>query len=575
MSPFDDNATQDCEPMVKICSIPEILTNSQFRLTDGFCPGICMALQQCKVSLQPPGVISSPKVLKHKHLQLLARVMFSCRQNNPIMTKKTTAVFFFIFSVICHSQAQRSMTLDEVIHTARYQSVEALEARQAFISTYWAFRSYKASRLPSVSMYGNIMNFDRSLTLLQDPKDGTLKYVSSNNLQNGIGLQVNQNITFTGGTLSVSSDLSRIDQFGMNKSLTWYSQPVTVSYHQPLFTYNQFKWDRKIEPKEYEKGKRNYLEAMEGLTVNVVYAYHNLLLAKKNNEISRSNFENSGNMLKIAKERLQLGDVTKADYLQLELRMLNDSIAINETDVQVREAQMVLNSLLGYDESFEITPEVTHDLPDIQMDYDLVMSKSLENSSFCLQNELSLLNAESAVAHAKASRGFSFALNARFGMSQTGSDFPQAYKDLLDQEVVGITFSIPIFDWGSGKGKVQKAKAAQEVVRAQVQQSENDYRRQMFTAVSQFNNQRQQCLVSERAMNIASERYELTMHRFREGNATVTDLNMAQSENDSALRQYISDVCNFWTFYYRLRQYTLYDFINRRDLEINVKEMIL
>ena len=471
-------------------------------------------------------------------------------------------------------RAQNEMNLAEAIHTARNQSVEALEARQAFISTYWAYRSYKASRLPSLTLYGDIMNFDRSLTLLQNPEDGTLKYVSSNNLQNGIGLQMNQNITFTGGTLSVFSDLSRIDQFGGNRSLTWYSRPITVSYYQPLFTYNQFKWDRKIEPKEYERGKRNYLERMEAITINVVHAYFNLFLAKMNNTISKSNFENSGNMLKIAKERLQLGNVTKADYLQLELRMLNDSISINETEVQVREAQMVLNSFLGYDESFEIAPTMDDILPDIRMSYDLVMEKSLENSSFNLNNELSLLNAESAVAHAKASRGFSFALNARFGMSQTGPEFPQAYKNLLDQETVGITFSIPIFDWGLGKGKVQKAKAAQEVVKAQVQQSENDYRRQMFTAVSQFNNQRQQCLVSRKAMNVASERYELTMHRFREGNATVTDLNMAQTENDSALRQYISDVSNFWTYYYTLRRLTLYDFISGKDLEVDIYEMI-
>lgn len=484
-----------------------------------------------------------------------------------------TAIILAFFAISV--SAQEKMTLPEAIHTARTQSVEALQARQAFVSTYWAYRSYKASRLPSFYLYGDMMNFDRSLTLLQNPEDGTLNYVSSNNLQNGIGVQMNQNITFTGGTLSVSSDLSRIDQFGNNKSLTWYSRPVTVSYYQPLFTYNQFKWDKKIEPKEYERGKRDYLESMEALTINAVYAYHNLLLAKMNNEISQSNFENSGNMLKIAKERLQLGDVTRAEYLQLELRMLNDSISINETAVQVREAQMMLNSLLGYDESFVIDPVLEEELPDIQMDYDLVMYKSLANSSFTLDNELSLLNAESSVAHAKASRGFSFALNARFGMSQTGPEFPQAYKDLLDQETIGITFSIPIFDWGLGKGKVQKAKAAQEVVRAQVQQRENDYRRQIFTAVSQFNNQRQQCQVSRRAMLIASERYELTMHRFREGNASVTDLNMAQTENDSALRQYISDISNFWTYYYALRQYTLYDFINGRDLEIDVKEMIL
>ena len=483
----------------------------------------------------------------------------------------TLAVLTVSFSSL---PAQNEMNLAEAIHTARNQSVEALEARQAFISTYWAYRSYKASRLPSLTLYGDIMNFDRSLTLLQNPEDGALKYVSSNNLQNGVGLQMDQNITFTGGTLSVFSDLSRIDQFGGNKSLTWYSRPITVSYYQPLFTYNQFKWDRKIEPKEYERGKRNYLERMEAITINVVYAYYNLFLAKMNNTISKSNFENSGNMLKIAKERLQLGNVTKADYLQLELRMLNDSISINETEVQVREAQMILNSFLGYDESFEVVPTMNDILPDIRMSYDLVMEKSMENSSFNLNNELSLLNAESAVAHAKASRGFSFALSARFGMSQTGPEFPQAYKNLLDQETVGVTFSIPIFDWGLGKGKVQKAKAAQEVVKAQVQQSENDYRRQMFTAVSQFNNQRQQCLVSRRAMNVASERYQLTMHRFREGNATVTDLNMAQTENDSALRQYISDVSNFWTYYYTLRRLTLYDFISGKDLEVDIYEMI-
>ena len=481
-------------------------------------------------------------------------------------------ILLLLFSSI--SSYAQNIKLFEAVSIARNQSVEAKEARQSFISTYWEYRSYRASRLPSFNLYGGLMNFDRSLTLMQSYEDGSFQYVNSYNLQNSLGLQVSQNLTFTGGTLSVYSDLSRIDQFGIDKSLTWYSQPVTVSYYQPLFTYNQFKWDKKIEPKEYEKGKRQYLETMEGITIDVVYAYHNLLLARMNNEISKSNFDNSGKMLRIAKERLQLGNVTKADYLQLELRMLNDSISINETAVQVREAQMVLNSLLGYDESFEIIPQIEEHLPAIQMDYDLVMQKSLDNSSFMLSNELSLLNAEAAVAQAKASRGYSFALNARFGMSQTGPEFPQAYKNLLDQEIVGITFSIPIFDWGLGKGKVQKAKAAQEVVRAQVQQSENDFRRQMYTAVSQFNNQRQQCLVSEKAKEIASERYELTMHRFREGNATVTDLNMAQTENDSALRQYISDISNFWIFYYRLRQFTLYDFIKGCDLEIDVKEMI-
>ena len=470
-------------------------------------------------------------------------------------------------------QAQ-SISLLEAITIAREQSVPALEAKQSFVSTYWAYRSYKASRLPSFNLYGDIMNFDRSLTLVQSYEDGRFNYVNSYNLQNSVGLQVKQNITFTGGTLSVYSDLSRIDQFGIDKRLTWYSQPITVSYYQPLFTYNQFKWDKMIEPKEYEKGKRQYLESMEQITLNTVRAYYSLILAKMNNDIALSNYTNTGKMLNVARERQQLGSVTRDEVLQLELRMLNDSISINESSVAVREAQMVLNSVLGYDESYEINPLLDETLPDIYMDYDHVMSKVMDNSSFNLSNEINLLNAESGVAQAKASRGISMALNARFGLSQTAPDFGGVYSDLLDQEVVGIAFSIPIFDWGMGKGKVQKAKAAQEVVRAQVVQSENDYRRTIFTAVGQFNNQRHQCSVSRRAMLIAKERYELMMEKFRGGKASVMDLNTAQSENDTALQKYITDVSNYWEYYYTLRQYTLYDFIKGKDLEIDVNEMI-
>ena len=468
----------------------------------------------------------------------------------------------------------QQMTMPEVIETARRQSVAALEARQAFISTYWAWRSYKASRLPSLHFYGDIMNYNRSLVLLQNYDDGTLKYASTNNLQNSFGLRVRQNVTFTGGVLSAYSDLSRIDLYGRNKDLSWYAQPVTLAYTQPLFSYNQFKWDKLIEPKEYEKGRRTYIESMEQITIDAVKAYSNLILARMNHEIAKTNYDNTIRMHDVARERLSLGSVTRDEYLQLELRMLNDSISINETMVAVRDAQMNLNSLLGYDESVEIEPVLSEELPDVIMDYDMVLERSLNNSKFDLENEINILNAQSAVAKAKADRGITMTLNARFGLSNTAPKIDGAYRHPLDQEVVGLSFSVPVFDWGLGKGKVQKAKAAEAVVRAQVQQSENDYRRSIYTAVGQFNNQRRQCEVSRRAKDIASERYSLMMEKFRNGNASVTDLNTAQSENDTALQRYINDISNYWSYYYKLRQYALYDFIAGRDIDIDPEEML-
>lgn len=481
---------------------------------------------------------------------------------------------FCLLAAGSHRMNSQEMTLQEAVSVARMQGVEALEAKFNFISSYWAYRSYRASRLPSLYLYGTAGDFNRSLTLLQNYETGQMSYASSYYMQNSLGLAVRQNITLTGGSLSLYSDLSRIDQFGADKSLTWYTQPVTVSYSQPLFAYNRFKWDKLISPKEYEKAKRVYIESMENVTMDVVTAYYKLLLAQMKYDVASSNFMNTKKMRDVAAERLTLGSVTRDEYLQLELRMLNDSIAINENAVAIREAQMSLNSLLGYDESAEIRPVTDDSLPSVWMDYDFVMQKALENSSFDINNEISILNARSEVARAKADRGITMQMNARFGLSKTDSRFREAYLHPLDQEVVGLTFSLPIFDWGLGKGKVQKARAAEEVVRAQVQQNENDFRRKIFTAVGQFNNQRQQCSSSRRARDIASERYSLIMERFRNGNATVTELNTAQSENDNAAHQYIADLGNFWTYYYSLRKLTLYDFIAGRDLDVNPEEMI-
>lgn len=488
--------------------------------------------------------------------------------------KKIISVLVSMIVVHLSLPAQRPMTLEEAIGTARIQSVAALQARHAFISTYWAYRSYLASRLPSLNLYGNLMNFDRSLTLLQSYEDGTFRYANSFNLQNSLGLSVVQNVTFTGGRLTVYSDLRRIDQYGTFKNLTWYSQPITVSYYQPLFAYNQFKWDKLIEPKEYEKGRRQYIESMEDVTIAAAKAYFDLIAATRNHDASVTNYSNTVKMRSIARERLKLGTVTRDEYLQLELRVLNDSIAMGENLVKVREAQMSLNSILGYDESVDISPVIDDAIPEILMDYDLVLDKALKNSSFNLENDIKELNAASAVAKAKADRGISMSLNARFGLSQSGTGLPDVYRDLLNQEVVGLTFSVPIFDWGLGKGKVQKAKAAQEVVKAQNLQDENDFRRKIFTAVGQFNNHRQQCVASKRAMDIAAERYSLMMDKFKNGNATVTELTNAQSDSDSALSKYVGDLSNYWNYYYTLRKLTLYDFLTGRDIDIDVKEMI-
>ena len=466
------------------------------------------------------------------------------------------------------------LTLEEAIRAAQEQSIAAMVAKYTFLSSYWSFRSFRASRLPSLNLSGEVLSFDRSLRLLQDYDTGEMRYLENYNLQNTIGLSIRQNIALTGGTLQLYSSLNRLDQFAPKDSKSYYSQPITLSYTQPLFAYNQFKWDKKIAPKEYELAKRTYIEAMEDVTTQAVSYYFALLLSKTRHEIAVKNYDNTKALYAIAEKRLKLGSITHDELLQLQLRMLNDSLSINDTSLEVREQQMRFNSYLRYNENVEVAPVLDDRIPAIDIDYDMVLDKALENSSFDIGNQIQMLNAESDIARARAERGASATLNARFGLSQTGEEFRTAYSNLLDQEVVGLQFSIPIFDWGMGKGRVRMARAKAEIVRNRIEQEEIDYRHEIYTLIEQFLNQRNQCAVAGRALEVAERRYSIALENFRRGTVSVTDMNTAQTEKDQANQTYVSALADFWNYYYSLRRKTLYDFISRTDINAEFDKLI-
>ena len=458
------------------------------------------------------------------------------------------------------------LTLDEAIHAAHNQSIAAMVAKYTYLSSYWSYRSYRASRLPSLNLSGELMSFDRSLRLLQNSETGGMRYIENYNLQNTIGLSIRQNIALTGGTVQLYSSLNRLDQFAPSDAKSYYSQPLTLSYTQPLFAYNSFKWDKKIAPREYELAKRTYIESMEEITATVVDYYFQLLLARTNHSIALKNYDNTRTIYAIAEKRLALGSIKQDELLQLQLRMLNDSLSINDTSLALRDQQMRLNSYLRYRENVDLVPVLDERIPIVEIDYDTVLSKALENSSFEVGNRLRLLRADADIARARAERGASATLDARFGLSQTGDRFRSAYIDPLDQEVVGLRFSIPIFDWGMGKGRVRMAKARAEMVRSQIEQDEIDYRQSIHTLLQQFHNQRNQCAVARRAREVADSRYEIAMENFRRGTLSVTEMNTAQSEKDRASQTYVSALAAYWNYYYSLRRKTLFDFITRTDI---------
>lgn len=62
--------------------------------------------------------------------------------------------------------------------------------------------------------------------------------------------------------------------------------------------------------------------------------------------------------------------------------------------------------------------------------------------------------------------------------------------------------------------------------------------------------------------------------RFETGSVSVTDLNTAQQEMESAKSQYISQLNTFWNDYYSLQKSTLYDWIQKQNIEFEYEKLV-
>jgi len=184
------------------------------------------------------------------------------------------------------------------------------------------------------------------------------------------------------------------------------------------------------------------------------------------------------------------------------------------------------------------------------------------------------LESESAVAQAKASSGLKADIYARFGLSQTSAELNSAYKNLLNQQYVQIGISFPILDWGRGKGQVRVAQSQRDMVFTREEQNRSNFEQNVQRIVKQFNLQAGKVDIAAKTDRTTERRNEVARKLYILGKSTILDLNASISEKDSAKRNYINALYNYWSLYFTLRSLTLYDFEKNISLTEDYESLI-
>jgi len=471
-----------------------------------------------------------------------------------------------LFSDCIFAQTQK-FTLERVIEIAQEQSPDAILAKHRFRSSYWQYRSFRAAYLPSMAFSGNLPDLNRSFDRMTNDQ-GEEIFVERKSIGNLARLSVSQNIGVTGGRVFVNSDLQQISEIGNKGTTRYLSTPVRVGFQQPIFSFNSLRWDKKIEPLVYEEAKKNYVEAVEQVSLKAIARFFDLSNAQLNLNISKINYNNSDTLFKIAQGRYNIGTIAENDLLQMQLSLLNAQTDLNRAEIDLEVQKARLRSFLGYNDRLNFELVLPDSIPSIKLDFQKVIDLAQKNNPDVIARQRRLIEAKRDVAQAKGERGRNINLFASYGLTHTAEkELPAVYENpFQNEQQLQVGFQIPIIDWGQGKGRVKMAESQQELIDVQIGQEQVDFEQNVYLQVMQFNLQNDQVNIASTAERIAQSRYDVTKQRFLIGKIDVLNLNDALKEKDNSKRAYFDSLRNYWNYFFNLRQLTLYDFIQDRSL---------
>lgn len=476
------------------------------------------------------------------------------------LRKTNILLLFALFCMEIHAQTVLKLDLEKTITMANDSSLSAFRFQNMYLSGYWEYRSYKAARLPSLKLNMTPAQYYRNITRRYDSGQDIDVYREQQMFSAGAGLNLAQNFDLLGGTFYVDTQLDYMRNFGDSKSNQFSNIPFRIGYQQNLLGFNPFRWDRKIEPLKFEKVKKQYLYNAESVSEEAVNYFFSLAMAQAEYRLAQDNVATTDTLYAIGEQRQKIASISQADLLTLKLDKVNARNTLKNAEISRKRAMSALATFLNMDRNSYIEVDLPARPRHIDIPADRAIALAHENNPEYVEQRQNVLEAEREVDRTKKEARFNASFNASMGFNQVADNISAAYRNMLQQDLVSFTVSIPLVDWGVRKGKYNMAKNNLNVVKIAARQEEISLEEDVMMTVSDFSVQQDMIASAEEALDLADLAYDQTRRRFIIGKADINSLTLALNRQQEARKNYIQALQNYWLNYYKIRKLTLHDF---------------
>lgn len=458
------------------------------------------------------------------------------------------------------ARAQIIMTMEQALQYSAVHNPDLINSRMSMERYEQNLIAQRASLKSRFSLNLEPISFSQSRQFDSRYSD----WYTNRSFSSSGTFTITQPIIWTDATLSLNNSLSWQDNEstigGSTNRNRAFSNRLNLSLNQPIFTYNKTKMNMRQIEMNYENARISYALQMLNVERNITSQFYSLFMSQQNLEISESELENAEKNFRIIKDKVDADMATKDEYYQAELNLAQSRSSLENQRVSLENAKDNFKQSLGIplDEDILVVCEIAAD--PVQVDFDKALQSAMSTRLELRQREISREQQEMSMIQIKDNDSFSGNISLSLGIMGDDPEFPHVYDNPTNNPRVAVTFSVPIFDWGTRKARIRAAEIERDMFELSAEEELKSIEMNLRSTCRSLDNLLNQISIAEQSRQNAQMTYDLNEERYRNGELTGLQMNQIQSQLSSSKASYTQAIINYKIQLLNIKILTLYDF---------------
>jgi outer membrane protein len=468
-------------------------------------------------------------------------------------------IVMLIDSLAFKGFSQTGLTLEQALVAAATNSPSILKTRLNLVRSQENLNAQNAALKSNFSLNVNPLTYTQNRAYNSNTGFNTTKQ-----LQSAGSFTIKQPILPTDASISLNDNFSYTniflnEQFASSEGIK-FNNDLSVSISQPLFTYNRTKMTLKELKLSLENAQISYAIQLLSLEKSVTQSFYQVYQAQQSLDISNQAYQNMQKSYEISKNKVNAGISSQSEMFQAELNLATTRSDYENKQVSYENTKDNFKNLLGinlYDD-IVVIPNIAVDT--VKVDIVFAIDQGLKNRMELRQREISLENAYDALVQTKAQNEFHGTLALSFGLNGNNKNFKDLYSDPRNNENVGLSFSVPLWDWGENRSRIKSSEASIESSKIDLSVEQNDIILSIRQSYRSLNNLKNQIEIATKSATNAQLTYDLNLEKYKNGDLTGMDLNIYQNQLSQNKLSYTGSLISYKLEVLNLKIQTLYDF---------------